>query len=179
MSHVTGVGDYDYDDSHELPAGCQGLDVQTSESLGSTNNSVSVQQAALAGASVSGHVSAPAPAHHPAAMAPVQASAPGTNTGRRGAISTAPGYTAPASAPAGSPRDANVTSATLDALQSRSDVQQPGQVRLLCKPIAARGDQTSHTSTTRILYVVLDLTVSIMLIVLLLLTLCYSCKQKI
>ena len=112
----SGAGDYDYEDGHDLPAGCQKLDSQSS-----------AQPPNLAD-----HVSAPASGPGSAvaaATAPFQASAPGAYMDMDADISDRLSSTAPAPAP-----DAGIAFAMLHGSNTAR------QINLLCKPIAAQGD---------------------------------------
>lgn len=123
---ATGAGDYDYEDSHGLPAGCQYLTAQSSDIT---------------------PAGAPAPARSgamPAGMAPVQAPPPSAYTGRRALLSVSPSYLAPAPAPEQSSRDIQIAPAAQDA-SSSSSATQPGLYSLLCRPIAAKMDAPSSS----------------------------------
>ena len=111
VSDMVGAGDYDYDDDHDLPAGCQYMDPQSFETDDASSEVTSAQAPGPAGADVSGHVSTPASAPGSAVnakSAPGQATAPSAYTGRRAVLSASPTYTAPAPAPGIAPRERNI-----------------------------------------------------------------------
>ena len=149
---MTGAADYDYEDNHYLPAGCQYVGPDPSNTAYQKINrpTATAQPPIAAGAYGSGNVSAPAPGRStamPAAMAPAQDSAPGAYTGRRAILSVSPSYLAPAPAPERSSRDVQSASAVQDTSKSSSGTQ-PGLFSLLCKPIAAKKDTPSDSSAT-------------------------------
>ena len=151
-SHVSGAGEYDYDDSEDLPAGCQYVYWQPSDRVNSSNTNLSALGPSLAAsaANVSVFLSAPAPAPNTAvgaATAPVQTPAPGAYAGKgahtRAILSS---YAAPAPAPGRSPRTATLEAAKQNALLSAMGYGREGLVKMLCKPIAAKRDPPSHMS---------------------------------
>ena len=158
---MIGAGDYDYEDSHYLPAGCQynnvsDLELQTLVRQKLRRTEIA-QAPSIASAYGSGDVGAPAPARSsamPAAMAPAQAPAPGAYTGRRAILSTNPTYLAPAPAPEHSSRGSQRAPAMQNASLS-SNGDRPGLVSLVCKPIAAKTDSLSDTSSDNTLLIVL------------------------
>ncbi|CAL5228155.1 g11235 [Coccomyxa viridis] len=101
------AGDYDYDDGHDLPIGCQYLDEQPSNQP-SSNSTSPAAVSGLAGAGVSGYVSAPAssPSSAVAATAaPVQAR-------------TEAGLVGNSFAPAPAPQTASVNATMASATQA-------------------------------------------------------------
>ena len=145
---LTNAGDYDYEDSHELPAGCQYMDMQSSDNSEYSSDSHTAQPPRLADAdNSSGHGSAPANAPGSAvaaAEAPVQAPAPSAYMGRVTISSVSPKHSAPTPAPDTAPR--NATAPAQAAALSDASAGRPGQGNLLCQPIAARGDAPSGMS---------------------------------
>ena len=166
MVYVAGAGGYDYEDDHELPAGCEYSDSNLSEALEaiqriarSSRLSITAQPPSLTGA----HGSA-----MPAATAPVQAPAPGPYTGKSSGAIIRPGYIAPAPAPDRCPRNVEIALASQDASPSSSSAQLQGRPRatLLCKPIAAAKvdpwappDANSYKTTIIILSIVIPVAV--------------------
>ena len=168
LSHVVGAGDYDYDDEHNLPAGCQYLDPQSSETIDTSSNSASAQAPGPAGADGSGHVSAPAPAPGSAAAsaaAPVQATPPSANAGRRAVLSVSPSRFAPAPAPGMAPGNATSANATGGAAQSGGTADMQGQGNLLCRPIAAKEDAPSGMSRNTKIIIGVVVPVGVLLVV--------------
>ena len=149
-SPVSGTGEYDYDDSEDLPTGCQYIAWQPSDTLSSTNMSALQPSLAASGASVSNFLSAPAFAPSNAvgaAAAPAYSPASAAHTSKGARTSAMPSsYIAPAPAPGRSPRNATLEAAKQDALLSAMEFGKSGMVKLLCKPIAAKRDPPSHTS---------------------------------
>ena len=117
---MTYAGDYDYEDGHNVPAGCQYL-VSSSEQL-----------------DLGGNVSAPVPAFSNTVAAetvPLQAPAPSTHT-------TNIGFHYNASAPAlmRTPSNSIAKFAAQAAGLNSTTLASQAQVKLLCKPVAAKGD---------------------------------------
>ncbi len=165
---MAGAGDYDYDDDHNLPAGCQYLDPQSSETIDTSSSSASAQAPGPAAADGSGHVSAPAPAPGSAVAAeaaPVQATPPSANTGRRAVLSVSPSYLAPAPAPGMAPGDATSANATGSAAQSGGTADMQGQGNLLCRPIAAKEDAPPGMSRNTKIIIAVVVPVGVMLVV--------------
>ena len=150
-TRVPGAGDYDFDDSDDLPAGCRYLDWQPPDTI-SGSAALSALRPGLAanGANVSVFRSAPASAPSSAVdgtAAPVQTPAAAAHTSKGAHTSATPSsYIAPAPAPARSPRNATLELAKQAALQSGMSFGREGLVKLLCKPIAAKRDPPSHMS---------------------------------
>ena len=134
---LTNAGDYDYEDSHELPAGCQYMDMQSSDNSEYSSDSHTAQPPRLADAdNSSGHGSAPANAPGSAvaaAEAPVQAPAPSAYMGRVTISSVSPKHSAPTPAPDTAPR--NATAPAQAAALSDASAGRPGQGNLLSLPL--------------------------------------------
>lgn len=151
MAHATGAGDYDYDDSHDLSAGCQYLDMQSSDTADPSSTPNSAQPPGLAGADGGrGPVSAPASAPGSAVAAttaPVQAPAPSAYMETDTSSISTPSYSA--RAPASGMALGNAASAYSARAAGLSGVsaERPGQGNLLCRPIAAKRDSPSGMSS--------------------------------
>lgn len=131
------AGDYDYEDGHDMPAGCQYM--------------VSPPQPDLASAGVRSNVSAPVPASGSAVVAktvPLEASAPGTQT-----VNTYFNHNASAPAPMRAPRSSTASFVAQEAALKGTRVGSQAETKLLCKPIAARGDPR-HLSDDQVAFII-------------------------
>ncbi len=161
-SNVIATGDYDYADSDDLPAGCEDMDWQHTGTIGTNNAALSAQPPFAA--RVSGLLSASAPplgSAVPADAAPVQSTASETYMDKSMHNSDTASNIAPASGPKASPRNATPGIAMQVASESGGSIGRQGQIKLRCKPIAARGDPPHHMSGVNLFLVVLGCIVAI------------------
>ena len=150
------TGDYDYADSDDLPAGCEDMDWQHTTSVG-TNNAALLAQPPSA-ARVNSPLTASAPplgSAVPAGAAPVQSTALGTYMNKSMNNSDTASDIAPASGPKASPRNATPALAMQVASESGGSIGRQGQIKLRCKPVAARGDPPHRMSGANIFILVL------------------------
>ena len=145
--NVPGAGEYDYDDSDDLPAGCQYVDWQSSDTVNSNSSTPSAVWSTLTSSGANGSARASAPGSAlGATAAPIQAEAQGAYSSKGAPSSATSSYGAPALAPDKSPRNATLASLKQAALQSGINLGRQGFVKMLCKPIAARGDPPHRMS---------------------------------
>ena len=148
--HVIGAGDYDYDDCHDVPAGCQ-------------FQAAPLQESTLSGAGANSHVVAPAPVPSKAAIAeavPLQSPAPAMHVSG----GTNDSYIAPAPAPERAPGNGTLVIATQAAALDTADNDKPAQGKLLCKPIAARGEPARPLSTAAVAGIAVGAAVALLIL---------------
>ena len=155
------TGDYDYDDRHNLPAGCH-------------FQAAPLQESALAGTSVNGHAGAPAPTPSSvviAEAAPLQTIAPPMPHDVAGDTDST-SYLAPAPAPEGAFWNGTLVTATQAAVLSAATDGDLAQGKIFCKPIAARGEPARPLSTAEIAGIAVAAVVAMLILI------CCVCRPR-